>query len=185
VLFWLVDNALLWYLLLGCVLLAVLAYWWMTRRRPFLIAAGIVAGLIFFVWLLTRLVVTDRGQIEQKLRQMADALGEQKPAEVVKFLASDFHFGSITKQSVGPYLEREVRRAGVEEVRIREISITELSRSDRRAEVEFLALVFSRIQEGGYPCACKATFVLEGDDWRLQRLRVWPGIGYGGQEFSP
>jgi hypothetical protein len=186
VLWWLVDNALLLYLLLGCALLAVGAYWWMTRKRQFLIATGGVAGLLILVWLLTQVVVTDRGRIEGNIRAMAAAIGENKPADVVKHLARDFQFGTYTKATAERDIRSAIHQYGLQEIRVRDVSITKLSRAEGKAEAEFRVFVWSSMTEGGgYPFWCKAEFVLEDEDWRLRRIRIFQGFVNTDQEFHP
>jgi hypothetical protein len=185
VLWWVVDNALLLYLLLGCALFAVAASWWMTRRQPLLVAAGVLAGLLLLVWLLTRLVVTDRGRIERNVREMAAAVGEDRPADVVKHLARDFSYFSYTKQSAEAEIRAAVRRQGLREVRVSTIDIKSLSRAEGKAEVEVKVWVYSTAVEAGAPFWCHAEFVLEDDDWRLRRLRVTHGFVNTNQEVHP
>ena len=67
---WLVDNANLWYVLFGMAALGTGAAWWLRRETKYLVGVTIAVGVILLLWLLTRLVVTDRQQLELNISQL-------------------------------------------------------------------------------------------------------------------
>jgi hypothetical protein len=181
---WLVDQAVLVYLLLGCGLLASVLAWWLQRRRSLALAALVCASLLLLFWLMTRLVVTDRQQLRQLFDELADAVCHQ-PTAVPSRLAQDFRYGSLTRAEVLRYLNEHLPHYPLREVRIRQMHFVSVSRAAKHAEVEFLAFVFLQTEEMGRPWACKAVCVYEDGAWRLARLRTFPGLGFSGQEFIP
>src|SRR5690242_12177157 len=95
---YLVDNASSLYLLLGVAGVIIASIIWRTRQAKYFIPLGIILVLVGLVWLMTRLVVTDRLQIENNIRGLADAVLEQKPDRVASFLAQDFEYGGIKRE---------------------------------------------------------------------------------------
>jgi hypothetical protein len=171
VLFWLVDNALLWYLLLGCVLLAVAAYWWMRRKRQFLIAAGIVTALILLVWLLTRVVVTDRQQIRRNIEEMAQAVADNKPDVIAKHLSRDFDYYGLKTDAVVHHIAAASRAYGVSYVRVWDFDFEYLSHAEGRARIAFRAR--ADLGPDITMWLCRAEFILEDGQWRMQHFDVY------------
>src|SRR5438270_748958 len=138
---WVVDHAVLLYVLLGCVFAAFAAAWWLTRKKPHLVAAGVVLGLIFLVWLLTAFTVTDRQRIEQVIRALAQGVSANKPDDVVKHLSRDFSYGSIDRDAAAAYMSENVRRYQIANVHVWDFDFEKLSREEGKAKVGFLVRI--------------------------------------------
>jgi hypothetical protein len=182
---WLSDHAGLLYFLLGLAAVALACCWWLTRQRKYLLGVAVVTSLAVLVWAVTLWVVTDSQQIQRTITAMAAAIGDNKPEEVVKHLASDFTYGSYTKQSAERDIRAAIQRFGLQEVRVKDVTITKLSRPDGKAEAEFRVWVFSSMAESGVPYWCKAEMVLEDQSWRLRRIRFFKGFVDTNQEVHP
>jgi hypothetical protein len=182
---WLSDHAGLLYFFLGLAAVALACGWWMARKRKYLLGLGFVAGLAVLVWLLTLLVVTDSQQIERNIREIAGAIGANKPEDAVKHLATDFRYDSYTKPTAAHDIRSAIQRYGLQEVRVSEVTITKLSRPEGKAEAEFKVWVFSSLGESGVPFWCKADFVLEDQSWRLRRIHIYHGFVNTDQEVHP
>src|SRR5262245_13347931 len=66
-LFWIVDHAGIFYWLLSFVALGFIATWYWTKRAKFLGYGGAVVGVGALLFLLTRIVVSDRQQIQNNI----------------------------------------------------------------------------------------------------------------------
>src|SRR5262245_58555228 len=70
-LWWLVDNANLVFLVLGLVALVLAVRWSLTRRGAYLAGLGVTFTLIAVVFALTLFVVTDRRRLVQRVEEIA------------------------------------------------------------------------------------------------------------------
>jgi hypothetical protein len=167
---WLIDNAILFYVLLGLVALAFAAVWWLRRDRRLLIGLAVAVVLIALVWLLTLLVVTDSQQLERAVREMAAAVSEDRPADLVKHLSRKFSYGPVTKDNAADFISRNVQAYGVTYVHIGRFDVKRVSRAEGKAEVVFLMRV--DLSSTGVPFECHADFVLEDGQWRLLSFKL-------------
>src|SRR5689334_16404862 len=87
---WLIDNASIWYVLLGIIALGFGTAWWLRRTKQYLVGLGITVAVIGLLWLLTQLVLTDRKQIETSIHAMADAAVAGKADVLLNHFSSDF-----------------------------------------------------------------------------------------------
>lgn len=62
-LYWVVDNVQIFYLIFGAAALALAAWWWRTRQGKYFVATGAAAGLLVLAVVLSLLVTTDRKQL--------------------------------------------------------------------------------------------------------------------------
>ena len=60
---WLVDTAPTFYLLFGLAALGLAAWWWRTKQGKYLVAAGVAAGLVVLIFVLSLVVMTDRKRL--------------------------------------------------------------------------------------------------------------------------
>jgi hypothetical protein len=182
-LWWLVDHAGLFYFLLGLAAVGLAAAWWLNRQVKYLLGAVFVIGLLFLVWLLGRLIVTDRQHLQRNIEEMAQAVGDNKPGEIVKHLAADFDYQGIKKSAAEDRLGSAIRGHGVTFVRVWGFDVEHLSRAEGKAIVEFQARVDTRANEPAFLCRCRTEFVLEGEKWRLRTFKILPPLGSGDQEI--
>jgi len=165
---WLVDHAGTVYLLLGIIAIAFVAAWYMTKRAKHLALAGVVVGIIALVYLLTLVVVSDRGQIRNNLHAMAAAVAAGKGDAFIHHLAKDFQFGGRDRKQVKDYALQEAKKYGVYDIYIWEIDVRELSREEGTAQVEFRLRASAR--DGTYLAFCRSTFELEEDHWKMKTI---------------
>jgi hypothetical protein len=182
-LWWLVDNAGLFYFLLGLAALALAAAWWLNRQRKYLVGFAGVIGALVLIWLLGRLIVTDRQQLQRNVEEMAQAIGDNRPDNLVKHLARDFLYQNLTRETAESHIGDLIRRFALTSVRIASFEVNQLSRSEGKATVGFRAWVFSSLAEAGQPFWCTADFVLEEGQWRMKAIRVYQGFVNTDQEI--
>jgi hypothetical protein len=170
-LWWVVDNAILFYLLLGLVGLALAAGWWMTRDRRYLIGLAVVFGLALLVWLLTRLIITDRQQLRHIIEEMAEAVGDRKPEVIVKHLSRDFDYYGLTRATMAQHVANAIRDYDLRYVGVWEFDIEKLSRAEGKATVAFRAKV--DLGENRSQWVCRGFFVLEDGQWRMKGFNIY------------
>jgi hypothetical protein len=167
---WLVDNANTVYVLLGIVALGFVTAWWMNKRVVFLAWAGGFVVLMVLFWLLTRVVVTDRQQIEHTVVAMANAVVEKKPQEVLKHVSRDFQYKQMKREELAALINTSVDRWKINEVKIWDFDVIELSRPQRSAKVRFKASVFASELDRPVVVLCVGDFALEDDEWKMRTI---------------
>ena len=86
-LYWIVDHV-WWHLCLLALAAVILAFvWWIHRRQELLIALAVVSALIALLCIVSWLVITDKQRIENVLYDMADAVTDNRPDDVIPHLA--------------------------------------------------------------------------------------------------
>src|ERR1700683_3671021 len=105
----LVDNATLWYVLFGMSGLAFGAAWWGHRRPKLLLGVAAAVALIALLWLLTRMIVTDRQQLHRNVLAMADAVVEGKSDVLLKYFANDFEFQGRKRKELADGVTRAAK----------------------------------------------------------------------------
>jgi hypothetical protein len=168
---WLIDSAEIWYALLGIVALGFGTAWWMNRRAKYLLGVVVAISLITLLWLLTRLVVTERKQLKLNVRAMADAVVEGKADVLLNHFAGDFEFQGRKRKELADGVVRRAKQYQVSEIVISAFDVEELK--DLRATVFFRATVHSRGEDRPYLVACRASFVKENDRWRVREVRFY------------
>ena len=179
---WLVDNAHIVYFLLGAVVFALLVLFWLKRRvRTLFFAVGIAALMALF-WLLTLIVPTDRKQIEANLWAMARGVIDQKPDEVLRHLARDFEFQGLKRDDLAKAAAAAGRGFRVESVNLWEFDWKSVG--ETRAEVHFRCVAHGSGGGGTFLAIARATFVKEGDAWKLQRITFHQPIANTNEEIQ-
>ncbi|MCI0380988.1 MAG: hypothetical protein L0215_25670 [Gemmataceae bacterium] len=170
-LWWLVDNAKISFLFLGIVALCFGVAFWLNKRVKYLggVAAAVVA--IAFVWMLTRIVVTDRIQLELNLHAMAEAVVAGKTSDLLEHFAKDFEFRSYDRASAAKYAVDIAARYKVGQVRFWSVDVEEVSREKKLATVGFNLTVFDNQGAVLHVDEVQCRFVLENDKWKLQQAK--------------
>jgi hypothetical protein len=168
---WLVDNAGTIYVLLGIIALACAALWWMNRKRYYLIALAVVAGLVLLVFLLGLFIVTDRQQIRANILAMRDAVLEGKPEAVFKHFARDFRTDFSDRQTFINQATQAIRRYRVTEIGIGSMDFEVPPDRADKAVVAFRIRATGEGGEGFF--LVRADFVFEQDQWRMRRFRLF------------
>jgi hypothetical protein len=172
-----VDNANVVYILLGLIVLALGVSWWLNRRvRTLVIAAAVVAVMGLF-WLLTNFIPTDRKQIQANLWAMRQAVLDRKADDLVKHWAKDFSYRGRSRDD----LARAASQFKVDNINLWEFDVKSLE--DDKAEIWFRCVANAK-DSGTFLAICKANFVKEGEQWKLQRAAFFQPIANTDQEIS-
>jgi hypothetical protein len=169
---WLVDNVNLVYVLLGVVGLVCAVQWWQTRKRKYAIAFGVVAALMGLVFLLTRLIVTDRQQLVLNVRVMAQALRERKLDTFFEHVSPAFRHGTLDARTFRTFVEERLRQLDVKDFRVWGLATGEVSRADK-GQVEFMFQVEAGADRQVPPVRCEAEFAFEEGRWRLRGFQLF------------
>jgi len=177
---WFVDNANLIYILFGLIVLGLGVSWWLNRRvRTLVVAAGVV-GLIALFWLLTILVPTDRKQIQAGLWAMRQAVLDQKPDDLVKHWDKDFRDQGMNRADLAKAVTAASGKFKVESINLWEFDVKSLE--DDKAEIWFRCV--ANAKDGGtFLAICKANFVKEGEQWKLERAAFFQPVANTDQEI--
>ena len=167
--YWFLDNAIYWYILLGIVGLIIGAVWWGNRQPKILIGVAVVVGAMALIWLLTRLIVTDYRQIDSILHEMADAAVDGKPTVFLNHLAKDFDYEGKKGPIVAEKTADAAKRYKIYDIAITGLDLEEVKQDT--AKVFFRATLRTRLDERPQVIECHAVFVGEGDHWKLKGIR--------------
>jgi hypothetical protein len=132
--------------------------------------AAVLLGLVF---LLTRLVVTDRQQLERSLWAMAQGVTEGKPDEVFKHVAKTFHYAGMDRAEFLARADRAIRRRHVTDLYLWRFDPEELDREGKKARVAFNMRVTSDWTDGTQIFLVRADFVLEDGQWRMKTFKIY------------
>lgn len=181
---WLIDNAKTIYLLLGVAALLSLAYFWTTKRLKDLIWLAIVAGIAGILWLLCLMVPTDRQTLEAIVRNMALGVVEGKEEKVFVAVSKDFSFQGMTRDQIRKAFPRAVKEFHITDIRVWDLSIPDVDRIGKQANVEFKVTV-TGMAEQLMIARVVTKFVLEPgtptETWRLKELHLFQPIANADQ----
>jgi hypothetical protein len=164
--YWLIDNAHLWYILFGIVALGFAAGWWLNRKPKYLLGVAVAIALIGLVWLLALLIVTDRKQLELNVHAMAEAVVQGKKEVLLKFLTDDFSFKGQTRGEAIDEAIREVKAFKVSEIAILQFDVEEWK--EQSAKVYVRARVRHGAGDAPVPVVFRGVFVKDKGQWKLK-----------------
>jgi hypothetical protein len=171
---WLIENSAIVYLLLAFGLIVSLAFWWRTRRRGFLIAAGILAALVIGFYLLDRAFETDGKQMVRKVQEVASAVSANNLDAAFRNVSDSFNRGGLTKKQFRDFCD-SVRSTGkVTDVVVWALDPIEVSRPDRKGTIAFRFKVKGSWGETAGTQMAHVYFVLDADnEWRIRSFDVY------------
>jgi hypothetical protein len=170
---WLVDNANALYVLLGIVAAGMVVGFWFNRRVKFLAYAVGIFTLMGMLWLLTLFVPTDRKHLDSAVKVMAQAVEEGKVDDLFKYISNDFQYKGMTRKELYDKAQLAIRLHKVNEIRISDFRVEELSRTNKTAKTRFRVSAWAAGVEQPYLFITQADFVLEGNQWKLKTMRFY------------
>jgi hypothetical protein len=172
---WLIDDPTVIYLILGVAVFALAGAWWMTRKRAYAVGAGVGAGLLAVLWLVSTFIQTDAKQIERNIRDMGSGVETNDLDRVFAHIAGDFSVGAMDKSAFRQYAERFLRLHQVTGIVVWDYEPREVSRPDRTASVIYKVKAQGMEDAQGVPFYnCRATFTLDADgQWRLRTFQLF------------
>lgn len=178
---WIVDHPQAVYLALGAGAIIYLAIFWAHKRVRDLGNAGIFIALLALFWLLSQFIMTDRKLIHQTLRQMADAVIAGDGDALFTHVARDFRYHDLNRDTTYQAVRKNIKHFSIQAVHLWDYEVPELSRSDRKARVEFKATVSGPDMDRMF--LIRSDFVLEEGAWKMQSFRVFNPIVNTTDEF--
>jgi hypothetical protein len=178
---WLVDNATLVYLLLGVAAVALALRWRLTRRGKYLVALGAVAALVAVVVVLSLVVVTDRKRLVWTVEEVARRINDKQFHEAFRYFADEVRLElneqkrTLSKGAVRALAEMRFKEGALSGIDVGNIDVEKVERPN--------AVVTFAVRPRGEPGAgrCQADFVLVGEgDWRVKALKI---EFFGGGQF--
>jgi hypothetical protein len=171
---WLVEGWLSVYLILLTAAIILVAVWWRTRDRRWLIGLAVVAGLVGLYALLDRIVETDYEQMVRKTREMAASAQKRDPAKLFEHLADSFSCNGMTKSGLVAAATQRIRDGGVHEVVVWDFARGPIDAEARTGRIIFLVKVKTAFTRDELFFRCEADFTRDADgQWRLQTFRLF------------
>jgi hypothetical protein len=169
---WLFDHPGVVYLALAIVAVIFVALFQWRRRGTHLIAAAVCVGVMVLFWLLSHWIMTDRKQIVVNVQRMAELVVARKPDELFRYVASDFRYKDMNREQFHDRVQQAMKAHHVQDIYVWDFEIERLSRPMLRAKVNFRASV-DATDGGTYMVLIRADFVLEGDTWKIQTMKLF------------
>jgi hypothetical protein len=174
---WLVEGDLTIYCVLGLGLVISLAGWWRTRKRGFLLAAGIFAALIVAYFLLDRFVESDGEQMTRKVSEIAAAVTRKDLNAAFLNVSDSFKRGAADKRQFQDFCKAHQVAGHVADVKVWDVEATKVSPDDRRGVVQFRFKVTGNWGESPPNYFARVTFVKDADgQWRVQTYDVFDAL---------
>jgi hypothetical protein len=162
------------YLLLAFGLLVNLGLWWRTRKRSFLIAAGVFALLIGGYYLLDRSVDTDDKKLVRAVNDIAADLTAGKVDAAMKLVSDAFDGYGSNKKGLEDYCKLHISRGEVSSFKVWDVTVEQVSRAERTATVRFNFKVQGSWGESLPTWFLRVNFVLDPDDqWRVKSFAIY------------
>jgi hypothetical protein len=184
-LFWIVDNATYFLIILAIVAAGFGTAWWQTRKRYWAIGGGVTVALMALVFILSLVVVTDEKQIRLNIEAMRDAINAGKAEEAAKYFDDEVEVVTANGSVKLPnnILEKMAKsnmvQYGVRKVDTGSVGFDKLSRPN--AEVSFM--VWAE-EDPGKRGLCKMELVRTPQgQWRVRKFNVEAAIG--GAKIGP
>jgi hypothetical protein len=109
---------------------------------------------------------------------MAAGVRNRNPNQVFAHFAKDFRYRSLDNSSFQDAASREILRGIVSDVLIVGYDKVEISRSGKKADIEFRVKPIGGVSDNTIFYICRAQFVLEDDDkWRMQTFELYYPLG--------
>jgi hypothetical protein len=169
---WLVDHAVIFYVLLGFVAVLLLVLWWQNRTRRYLIALGALALLAALVFLLTRVVVSDRQILVNTINRMANDLEKHRVNDFFQNVSSSFRQGAMDTKLFRSYVEGKLKHFQVNRFLVSKFEVDQLVPREK-AMVSFRIQVDGNFSDTPPPMRCDAEFVWENERWCLQGFKLF------------
>ena len=169
---WIADNASLFYLLFGLCALGLVAGWWMTRRRPYLLALIPFVVLMLVVWIITRTTETEPQRLQRIVEDMAQGVRDGDPKRVTQHFATNCTFRNHKGDAFRTYVTEHVGRGRAKDVTVSKFAFENVTRAKGTAKVEFWA---HTEEAHGLPIRCEADFVIEGGKWKMSAFNFFQG----------
>lgn len=161
----------------GELILAATLYYRRSRRYAWGLIVPVLLGGIVFA--LDSVVVTDREQIRQTMREIADEFAQGRLDTARKSIDENYYGLRNNKSALLAFSEAETSRGRVKSVKITRCRINVVG---RRAEMKITTVIHLSDDLGGgvMPFLWKVNWVKRPEGWRIEKLstptKVIPGF---------
>jgi hypothetical protein len=169
---WLVDDPTFVYVILAALAVILGVAWWRTKQGKLLIAALVAIALIGGVWLLSHYAVTDAKRIQHAVEAMAAAVQRHDVNTIVSHTSRDFDYHGTRREPARQSLQDIMMRGDVTEVVVWDFEAENISRAEGSASMLFMVKPKGNWNSGTH-FLCRAHFVLEDGEWRMQSFAIF------------
>ncbi|MCI0457756.1 MAG: hypothetical protein L0Z62_12365 [Gemmataceae bacterium] len=172
-LWWVVDNANLMFLLLGLIVLVLAVRFWLTRRGAYLIGAGAAVALVGLVLALSLLIVTDRKRLVLLVDEVTDKLNRKDFKGAFSHMADEVQFEmSNQKKKVSRKLLQWAAERDFQKHRIQSITVSNVGVDNVERPTAVVSFNIQPTGERSGLALCTAECVLVGEDWLVKGLKI-------------
>jgi|GEM_PF-2381631 len=169
---WLVDDPTFVYAVLAALAVILGVAWWRTKQGKLFIAVLVAIALIGGVWLLSHFGVTDAKRIQHAVEAMAAAVERHDVNTIISHTSRDFDYHGTSRESARQKLQDIMSRGDVTEVVVWDFEAENISRAERSANMLFIVKPKGNWNSGTH-YLCRARFVLEDGEWRMQSFAIF------------
>jgi hypothetical protein len=169
---WLIDDPTFVYMILAALAVILGVAWWRTKQGKLLIAALVAIALIGGVWLLSHYAVTDAKRIQHAVEAMAAAMQRHDVNTIVSHTSRDFDYHGTRREPARQSLQDIMMRGDVTEVVVWDFEAENISRAEGSASMLFMVKPKGNWNSGAH-YLCRARFVLEDGEWRMQTFAIF------------
>lgn len=176
---WVFDHASAFHFALAAVAAACFAHGWLTGRGRSMAYGVGVLGLMALLWFASATFRTDQGRMIDTLDALARATEAGDADAIMRRVAADFRFGTLDHNETLRRVRAVMQAQGVKSIHL----------WDQQAKVdgakgEVLFNLRADAAEGQFAASAKASFVKDGNDWKLRRLEIYR-LGSVERQFVP
>ncbi len=171
---WLFEGRKEVYYVLGAVAVILVIFWYQVPRRAYLISLGVCLSLIGLYYLLDRLVVTGREEVQGTVELMAACVAEHQLDRAFNHFAETFQTPQKrSKQDLRALADRELKSGGVTSVLVWGFETPGPVERDRQVTTTFSFKVQGNFGRDEFWYRCEALFAYEPPHgWRMQSCRI-------------
>lgn len=168
------ESGLAIYGLLILIAALLLYQYKQTERRGYLKAVGVVGLIALALFLLDRLVETDKEKALKTLDEVTALINEGKHDQAFSFLSDDFRAYDMDRNAMKDAGKRALERFSVRNIRPKSLSVEKQDREKRVVTLRFNATADSSFSDGWAMAPCEVDFVVDGQGrCRVKSFRVY------------
>lgn len=170
---WLFEGRKEVYYVLGAIAVILVIFWYQVPRRAYLISLAVCLSLIGLYYLLDRLVITYREEVEGTVELMAASVAEHKLDRAFNHFAEQFRTPrNLSKQDLRALADRELKSGGVTSVTVWGFETPGPVDRSRKVTTTFSFKVQGAFGRDELFYRCEAVFAYEPPHgWQMQRCK--------------
>ncbi|MFM7152163.1 MAG: hypothetical protein ACKO23_20230 [Gemmataceae bacterium] len=166
---WIFEGNWTAYVIVVSIMILLGALWLRDRRKEWLYAVAVFAGLLGLLFLLDYMVETRQEQVERKLVEMADSVRKHDVDHIFRHISDKFQFQSLNKVGFRKYVESTFNRGWIDDM-----VVWGFQPVDRQGIVTFYAKPKGSITGKDVPYLVRAKFIEEArGEWKLESFQIF------------